>query len=480
MNNDEQKTNELQEVPVQTPTLVAPTEADETALKLAAIESEKPSGEAAGNTPAAEAEPHSAEQANEPQLDEAKEPTTAALVNVPEPSQPKPSKVAGLFTSKKQAVIAAVMAGVLVLGGGAAAFALLYQAPVPEAQLATPVQSKPVAKMGVAVTVADGTVTYQKASGGEWAPLTTETQLAEGSQVKTAAESRAVLLFDDGSALRLDANTTVGLTSLAADDIKIAQIDGMAYSRVVASKRSYTVAVDGVNYKALGTAFSTVKSQTEKGVRVFQSQVKVDGVETAVAEGKQYFNDNVNASLKDKVTDIDVDAMADSAFVKWNLTEDEKAENFKNKLGILGKVKERAEQKVKEQEEATAKAKAEAEAKARAENEKTTKKDGKNEQKDKVTRGSITATAQGTTVNWTYSGKAVHGYKLVYSKNTNTPTFGSDDAIYYSDPASTSGKLSNKDGLPSGTYWVRICAYTAGSEGEPCVDYSDTVNVQKP
>lgn len=63
MSNDEQKTNELQEVPVQTPMpLVASTEADETALKLTAIESEKPSGEAAGNTPAAEAEPQSAEQ----------------------------------------------------------------------------------------------------------------------------------------------------------------------------------------------------------------------------------------------------------------------------------------------------------------------------------------------------------------------------------------------------------------------------------
>lgn len=454
MSNDEQKTNELQEVPVQTPTLVASTEADETALKLTAIESEKPSGEAAGNTPAAEAEPQSAEQANEPQLDEAKEPTTAALVNVPEPSQPKPSKVAGLFTSKKQAVIAAVMAGVLVLGGGAAAFALLYQAPVPEVQLATPVQSKPVAKMGVAVTVADGTVTYQKASGGEWAPLTTETQLAEGSQVKTAAESRAVLLFDDGSALRLDANTTVGLTSLAADDIKIAQIDGMAYSRVVASKRSYTVGVDGINYKALGTAFSTVKSQTEKGVRVFQSQVKVDGVETAVAEGKQYFNDNANASLKDKVTDIDVDAMADSAFVKWNLTEDEKAENFKNKLGILGKVKERAEQKVKEQE-----------------------KDSDHETKDKVTRGTMSLTRSGETFTWSYTGKAIHGYKLVYSKSNPTPTFGTDDAIYFGSIGETSGSLPDKRKTGGGgTYYVRVCAYTAGSEDEPCVDYSPVIS----
>ncbi len=465
MSNDEQKTNELQEVPVQTPTLVASTEADETALKLTAIESEKPSGEAAGNTPAAEAEPHSAEQATESQLDEAKEPTTAVLVNVPEPSQPKPSKVAGLFTSKKQAVIAAVMAGVLVLGGGAAAFALLYQAPVPEAQVADTTQVKQVAKMGVAVTLVDGAAEYQRGAGA-WQALTDDSQLKEGDAVRTA-DGRVVLTLDDGSALRLDANTNVTLTSLVATDVKIAQTGGTAYSRVVPSERSYTVTVDGAEYKALGTAFSTINHTDEKGVQVYQSSVKVKGVTDAVTEGKQYFKASADAALKDKVTDINLDTAAENEFLQWNLGEDEKVDTFKSKLGVLPKVKERAEQKAKEQEEAT-------------EKEKTTKKDGKNEQKDKVTRGSITATAQGTTINWSYTGKAVHGYKLVYSKNTNTPTFGSDNAIYYSDPASTSGKLSNKDGLPSGTYWVRICAYTAGSESEPCVDYSKTVNVQKP
>ena len=474
--SDEQKNTIVQETEAQIAGPVGSTEADEVALKLAAIESESPSGEAADSHLEQPADTVPANQPVESQPTVAEAPATAPA-GTPEASQQKPRKIAGLFYSKKQAVLAFVAAGVLVLGGGAAALALLYQAPVPEAQLATPVQSKPVAKMGVAVTVADGTVTYQKASGGEWAPLTTETQLAEGSQVKTAAESRAVLLFDDGSALRLDANTTVGLTSLAADDIKIAQIDGMAYSRVVASKRSYTVAVDGVNYKALGTAFSTVKSQTEKGVRVFQSQVKVDGVETAVAEGKQYFNDNANASLKDKVTDIDVDAMADSAFVKWNLTEDEKAENFKNKLGILGKVKERAEQKVKEQEEATAKAKAEAEAKARAENEKTTNKDSDHETKDKVTRGTMSLTRSGETFAWSYTGKAIYGYKLVYSKSNPTPTFGTDDAIYFGSIGETSGSLPDKKKTGGGgTYYVRVCAYTAGSEDEPCVDYSPVIS----
>ena len=422
MGNDQQKDEMMQEETVETPTTTAPGEVDEVAVQLAAIESEKPSGGPGDDGSVEEPElatggsrfDTAAEttEANESRDEERLE-QNAAAANVLAAANKKPRKIAGLFTNKKQVALVATIVTVLVFGGGATAFALLYQLPVPESQTAATTQPKRVAKMGVAVTLADGTVTYQKTSGGEWGPVTTDTQLTEGAQVKTAAESRTILLFDDGSALRLDANTTVGLTSLTADDIKIAQVDGTAYSRVVPSKRSYTVAVDDVNYKALGTAFSTVKSDTEKGVRVFQSKVKVSGVNAAIAQGQQYFDQNADANLKNKVTDIDYDALADSDFVKWNLAEDEKVETFKDKLGVLSKVKERAEQKVKEQKEADAKTKAEAEVKV--EKEKSTKKDGKNETKDKVTRGTMSATATGTTVNWTYTGKALHGYKLVYS-----------------------------------------------------------------
>ena len=477
MNNDEQKTNELQEVPVQTPTLVAPTEADETALKLAAIESEKPSGEAAGNTPAAEAEPQSAEQANEPQLDEAKEPTTAALVNVPEPSQPKPSKVAGLFTSKKQAVIAAVMAGVLVLGGGAAAFALLYQAPVPEAQVADTTQVKQVAKMGVAVTLVDGAAEYQRGAGA-WQALTADSQLKEGDAVRTA-DGRVVLTLDDGSALRLDANTNVTLTSLVATDVKIAQTGGTAYSRVVPSERSYTVTVDGAEYKALGTAFSTINHTDEKGVQVYQSSVKVKGVTDAVTEGKQYFKANADTTLKDKVTDINLDTAAGNEFLRWNLGEDEKIDTFKSKLGMLAKVKERAEQKAKEQEEAIAKA----EAQTRTSQLTTTKEkplienDEKTTTANRVKPGTLTVSVNSAgKATWSFSGVAPYGYKLVAAKTRN-PTYPESFWVYYNDSSTTSGEVPAKDG--KGTYYVRVCAYTNGTESEPCVNYSNEVSYVK-
>ncbi len=379
--------------------------------------------------------------------------------------------------SHKQRVVLVVAAvSLLVVGGGGASLAVLYQAPVPESQLST--TTTQAAKMGVAVTVADGTVLYQNDSGGSWNDTTTDGQLTEGMSVKTEDQSRAVLQFDDGSALRLDAGTTVTLTSLDVKNIKITQQAGTTYSRVVTSERSYVVVSGDANYKAMGTAFSIVKTDTEAGVRVFQSNVSVDGVSEAVAEGKQYFAASSDDAIKQKITDINYDQLANNEFVNWNLTEDEKVDEFKDKLGVLGKVRERAEQIVKEQNEAAAKyaaetaAKAEAEAKAAAERKANSVK--------KVTRGTMTAKASGTNVTWTYTGNALHGYKLVYSKTSQTPTFGTDNAIYYSDPSRNSGNLSNADGKSAGTYYVRICAYTNGTEDEPCVDYSNVVTVQVP
>jgi len=39
------------------------------------------------------------------------------------------------------------------------------------------------------------------------------------------------------------------------------------YARVVKAERSFTVAVDEVKYKSLGTAYKTINKETQKGVR---------------------------------------------------------------------------------------------------------------------------------------------------------------------------------------------------------------------
>lgn len=330
-------------------------------------------------------------------------------------------------------------------------------------------------RLGVAITVADGTVTYQKASDvqsapnagdGPWNPVTTDTDLNEGDHVRTGNGSRAVLTLDDGSAIRLDANSSVELTSLMATDVKITQLGGTLYSRVVASERKYSVAVTDTTYEALGTAFITVKKAGENGVQVYQSSVKADG--QTVAEGKQYYSMNTDTNLQGKVTDINIDALIDNEFITWNLSEDEKDAKFKDKLGLLPTIKQRADEKKTEEQEKAAAEKAEKDRKALEEK----KKKEQNASKEKVTRGTMSLTVSGETFNWSYTGKAVHGYKLVWSKDNPSPHFTTDNSIYFSGINQLTGTLPGKDKTGPGTFYIRVCAYTADTEAEPCVDYS--------
>src|SRR5690606_23875688 len=158
--------------------------------------------------------------------------------------------------------------------------------------------------------------------------------------------------------------------------------------------------------------------------------------------------------------------LADDSFVNWNLSQDESDANFKEKLGVLQQIKERAEKK-KLERQADEKSRLEAEKEARE-----TKEKEKSHNSNKVTRGKMTLDTNGSKFSWRYTGKAVHGYKLVYSKDPG-PTFGSDEALYFSNINETSGSISKKENMKGGKYHVRVCAYTADTEDEKCVDYSN-------
>lgn len=118
------------------------------------------------------------------------------------------------------------------------------------------------------------------------------------------------------------------------------------------------------------------------------------------------------------------------------------------------------------------KAAAEKAAKEKAEKEKQQQTLG-----EKVTRGAMTLSSSGTAINWNYTGRAVHGYKVVYSKTNTAPTFGTDNAIYFDKIGTVSTTLTKKDVGGMGKFYVRVCAYTANTENEPCVDYSNIVVV---
>jgi hypothetical protein len=453
-------------------------------------------------------------------------------------SQPLKKASGKLDFLKKKPVMLAI-AAVLVAGGIAGV--VLTQG---DKSPVTDSRDEINARIGVTPTIVDGTATY-KTGSGDWQALTTETNLSEGDWVSADSGSRVVLSFDDGSALRLDAATIVQLTSLDTDDIKIDQTAGTAYSRVVTSERKFTVNVDETGYTAVGTAFTTINSETDKGCQVIQSQVKVDGMDDSVAEGKQYFKKHSNADLVDKTTDISLDELKSSAFMLWNLEQDEANDQFKDKLGYLAQIKETTPEPEEAPESTTAiKLSAKNNDKGtvlswsasgidvsdgfkvvRSKNVSTptygndeaqyvdsgvrslTWK-GDQYQKEywyrvcayrpdqkscasysnavkitsvyivppKVTRGTMTLTENSGLLTWNYTGSAIYGYKVVISSDSN-PTYPDDEYVYYGSDNSYALDLSGK---PDGTYHVRVCAYTSGSEAEKCVDYSNDVVITKP
>lgn len=464
MNTDETKNTQPTVIPVESPapesapTVPAiPAEVEE----VAQFETEPATG---SGVPVAE--PVAPEQAT---VDAAPQPYAETPVGSPAVVVATEAAVPKKRLSKKRVIAFAALGAVLVVGGGVAAFALTYRPPVELTETAKVVT--PVAKMGVAVTVADGTVSYRNTATGDWQAATTDTQLKEGASVRAAADGRAVLTFDDGSALRLDGDSAVTLTSLDASDIRVAQDSGVVYSRVVPSDRSYAVTIGDTNYKAMGTAFSTIHTSTETGVRVFQSSVRVTDVDGAVTEGKQYFEANPDAKVKQVVSDIDLNAMADDEFLRWNLSEDEKSSTFADKMGVLKDVKT----KVSEKEEA---AKRQAAEEAAATAAATAKKSAeKTESTNTVTSGALTLSVSASgEASWAFTGSAPYGFKLVASKS-HSPTYPGSSYNYYSDSDTRSGTVPAKEG--KGTYYVRVCVYTNGTEEEACKNYSNEVEYVK-
>jgi hypothetical protein len=346
-----------------------------------------------------------------------------------------PSSLNGLLNKRSAGILCLIL---LAVAGGVMLMQFKKDPPAP----ATQAESRVV--LGVVVSLIDGTAKYSK-DGQSWDKLTTETAVAEGDWLSADAASRVILTLDDGSIVRLDESSTISLSNLSADNVVVSNESGDVYVRVVTSDRSFIVAVDETNYSAQGTAYLTINETTQKGVQVLQSTVKVENVETAITEGKQFYKEHANIELKDKVTDISVDELKSSSFMVWNLEQDKQSEEFKDKLGYLTKIEETPEP---EPEPAPASA--------------SIKLTGK------------VAAEKGVTLNWTVNNiGSVEGFKIVRSKKTTTPTYGKDEASFAS--GSSTRTYTWKDG--SGvTYNYRVCAY----KGKTCTVYSNSISLTSP
>lgn len=310
--------------------------------------------------------------------------------------------------------------------------------------------------IGGEVVYAEGAVEY-KTEGGEWTRAETGTALTEGDSIEVLESGRAIVNLDDGSVLRLNAESGITLTSMDPEAMVVTNDGGEVYSRVVEAERTFEMMAGSVTYESLGTAYNTVNLEGKKGVEVFHSSVKAitDGEETLVEEGKKWYAENTDDPDNEKiVTDI-ADEDLEKEFINWNKEEDSK--NFKEKLGVFEKEEIEEKAPAEETEEPVEEVKEETEEPA-VDNEPLS--------------GDIAlAYNMNGNVSWTTDLNSPDGFKLVWSKNEGPtyPTRDGDMYKYYSDPAARAGAVYFFDG--GGTYYIRVCTYENGA----CGVYSNTV-----
>ncbi|MDQ6985579.1 MAG: FecR family protein [Candidatus Dojkabacteria bacterium] len=306
--------------------------------------------------------------------------------------------------------------------------------------------------LGAEVAFYDGDLELMNESGG-WDDYSEGYVLEEGDSLRIAGAGRAAVNFDDGSAIRLNSNTEVTLSSLDPQNIVISNNSGEVYSRVVKSDRDFSIVADDIRYHSLGTAYKTINKENKKGVVVYESKVEILGInnngDILVNQGEEFFLVNVDApETANKVQTVNVDDLDKDEFIQWNKTQD--SVEFKNNLGILDKANFKAESVTVEESNVV-----------------------------EVSTGNISAsgypTEEGVMINWEISeGLDVSkGFKVLKSFEPN-PTFrGNAAANYISDSSVRTYFEPVQDGK---SYHFRVCRYTGGS----CDSYSADIVIQAP
>lgn len=389
--------------------------------------------------------------------------------------------------------------------------------------------------IGANIAFTQGNVEYKKEDGG-WYTATSEISLAEGDSVRILKEGKAIINLDDGSAIRLDSDSAITLSSLNPKSIQISNDSGEVYTRVAKADRTFSVLVDGTEFQSMGTAYSTINNEDKKGVRVYQSKVKVSKTNSTesivVEEGNKYFTKvDANKDLENKVLKSSSEEIKNDKFAKWNKEQDEKVTEFKESLGVLAELdapeivivspandSKTTDSPIKVEGTvsstgATIKINGEVvdnndgkfvkevslnmgenviTIKATMDNGAETVKTIKVIKEEKVeeptptptptpvptTKSGIvlkgSKTSNGFSLNWSVSNvDAPMGFKVVWSTSTKAPVYPGNEYQYLSDPSQRSTTIEMKDGK---TYNFRVCQYLGGK----CGVYSNTVTLTAP
>ncbi|OGG00599.1 hypothetical protein A2Y99_01830 [Candidatus Gottesmanbacteria bacterium RBG_13_37_7] len=300
------------------------------------------------------------------------------------------------------------------------------------------------------VALKEGTVEV-KSNFPIYLPVAKGTTVSEGNYIKTGPESRTVIEFDDGSAIRLGENSEVRLSNLGDELILLTQYEGSVYHRVQKGNVIYNVKSLNTLATAMGTQFTVATDVIEKktDVIVFENQVEVSIKGEENPKQRLLSGEKTSIALETKTVDVlpQTEEDKNTDFVKWNkeLNENikpEKSENISPKVIPTTKVVI----------------------------EPTTAINGKvylsgNIDNDKVNLG------------WTLTGTAPYGYKLLHSAKPEPvfPLREGDQMQYFS--SSETKSYSWEDLAKGMTHHFRIGIYDGIGN---IISYSNNVSITIP
>jgi hypothetical protein len=376
-------------------------------------------------------------------------------------------------------------------------------------------------KFGVDLALAEGTVQYRLSSTADWKAAPKDLSLGENAEVRTLENSRAILNIDDGSAIRLNASSSIILKQLATSHVVIQNTGGDVYTRVVKSdSRKFEVVTNKTTYQSQGTGYRTYNTDKKEGVEVYHSKVKILGLtasgDVVVEQGEKYYLvDKDNPDLANKVSELSADAVAADTFMQWNSEEDKK--DFDKELGVLFDLKpptlqvwSPADGQKTEGGSILVKGTTEVGAKILVNGATVADSNGAFETSVALVTGpnaikvevadaagnktvktvTVTRTTpapapevagitlygtkvdKGVSFSWKVNGVSISkGFKLVKSTASN-PTYPRND-YQFLEASARSYTWKLKDGK---TYYFRICAY----DGDSCSNYSNNVKITVP
>ena len=373
-------------------------------------------------------------------IDQSQPPLPAVPVAVPEASLPAKKEVKS--GSKKLVFLLGLIALFLIVGCVFVYIQLL-------------------AKINLSAVIAftEGEVEYQQDNSG-WKTASVGMLLKQGSMIRVLSSGKAIINIDDGSSIRLNSNTAIRLDNLSPKNIVVTNSKGEIYTRVIKSERVFLVKTTGATYQAMGTAFKTTNNDDKKGIEVYESQVKILGMnsqnELLVSQGNQYYLVNTdNPDVTKSVTPININEVKKDEFVAWNKEQDEKVSEFKDKLGVLIALTQ-------------------ATPSAEITIVPTTKPSSNDAVPDSSSAKIIltgSAIDKGTLLKWTVVGMDSNlGFKVVRSKEDN-PVYPGNDYQYLSEPSVRQYTWKVNDGE---SYHYRVCKYL----GSSCGAYSNDIVVK--